>query len=85
MRAQRQRLVTLLTVLARRGPEDLLIRKIEGTENEVVLHGLCLETQFADNLAAAALAEALGARRLAGAATHAAVGGDARRRRAVAI
>ena len=63
MRAQRQRLVTLLTVLARRGQEDLLIRKIEGTENEVVLHGLCLETQFADNLAgalAAALAEALG-------------------------
>ena len=63
MRAQRQRLVTLLTVLARRGQEDLLIRKIEGTENEVVLHGLCLETQFADNLAdalAGALAEALG-------------------------
>ena len=60
MRAQRQRLVTLLTVLARPGPEDLLIRKIEGMENEVVFHGLCLETQFADNLAAA-LAEALGA------------------------
>jgi len=60
MRAQRQRLVTLLTVLARPGSEDLLIRKIEGTENEVVFHGLCLETQFADNLAAA-LAEVLGA------------------------
>jgi hypothetical protein len=60
MRAQRQRLVTLLTVLARPGREDLLIRKIEGMENEVVFHGLCLETQFADNLAAA-LAEALGA------------------------
>jgi Tfp pilus assembly protein PilN len=59
MRAQRQRLVTLLTVLARRGQEDVLIHKIEGTENEIVLHGLCLETQFADNLAGA-LAEALG-------------------------
>ena len=63
MRAQRQRLVTLLTVLARRGQDDILIHKIEGTEDEVVLHGLCLETQFADNLAgalASALAEALG-------------------------
>ncbi len=59
MRAQRQRLVTVLTVLAQPRPDDLLIRKIEGTENEVVFHGLCLETQFADNLAAA-LAAALG-------------------------
>jgi cell division protein FtsB len=63
MRAQRQRLVTMLKVLTRGGPDDLLIRKIEGTENHIILHGLCLEAQFADNLASAlatALADTFG-------------------------
>jgi hypothetical protein len=58
MRAQRQRLLSLLTVLAHRSTDDVMIRKIEGTENEIVLHGLCMQTEFADNLAGA-LAAAL--------------------------
>ncbi len=62
-RAQQQRLASLLGVLARRSPEQAVIRKIDGTQDEIVLHGMCLELLSPDALAgglAKDLAEALG-------------------------
>jgi hypothetical protein len=62
-RAQQRRLASLLAVLARRSPEQTVIRKIDGDQDEIVLHGLCLELQSPDALAgglAQDLADALG-------------------------
>ena len=87
MRAQRQRLVTMLTVLTKPGQEDLLIRKIEGTQNQIVLHGLCIETQFADHLASAmaALLAKRSAPKAGRCSRPLAIEGDARWRRPVGI
>ena len=51
LRAQRLRVASLLEVLARHGPDDIVIRKIDGSENEIVLRGLCLRMELADGLA----------------------------------
>jgi Tfp pilus assembly protein PilN len=62
-RAQQKRLAKLLAVLARRAPEQMVIRKIDGNQDELTLHGLCLDLQSPDALAgglAKDLAEALG-------------------------
>ena len=61
--AQQRRLASLLGVLARRSPAETVIRKIDGDQDAIVLHGLCLELQSPDALAgglANDLAEALG-------------------------
>ena len=61
--AQQQRLASLLGVLARRSPAQMVIRKIDGNQDEIILHGLCLELQSPDALAgglAKDLARALG-------------------------
>ena len=64
-RAQQQRLASLLGVLARRSPSQTVIRKIDGNQDGIVLHGLCLDLQSPDALAsglAKDLTEALGRR-----------------------
>ena len=45
--AQQQRLASLLGVLARRSPAQTVIRKIDGNQDEIILHGLCLELAVA--------------------------------------
>ena len=59
MRSQRQRLATMMTVLAQRSSDQMVIRKIDGAEDEIVLHGVCLQPESASALAAS-LAAALG-------------------------
>jgi hypothetical protein len=62
-RAQQRRLASVLGVLARRSPAETVIRKIDGNQDEIVLHGLCLELQSPYALAgglANDLAEAMG-------------------------
>ena len=56
--AQKQRIALLLNVLTRQANEEIVIRKIDGNENEIVLHGVCLQHDRADALAAI-LADAL--------------------------
>lgn len=46
----RQRVVTLLTELARGAAEDTIIRKIMASSNGVVVHGTCLDPNGADAL-----------------------------------
>jgi hypothetical protein len=48
---QRQRLASLLTVLAEQGRDQFVIQKIEATEDEIVLHGVSLDHRLADSLA----------------------------------
>lgn len=50
-RAQQQRLACLLGVLARRSPAETVIRKIDGTQDDIVLHGLCLDLPAPEILA----------------------------------
>jgi cell division protein FtsB len=57
-RLQKQRVALLLSVLARQANEETVIHKIDGNENEIILHGVCLQHDRADALAAT-LADAL--------------------------
>lgn len=50
---QCQRLASLLTVLAQNGHERMVIQKIDGSEEEIVLHGVCLGHDLPDTLAGA--------------------------------
>lgn len=59
MQSQRQRLSVLLTVLARCGSDETVIRKIDGAEDEIVLHGVCMQPELATELAGT-LAKTLG-------------------------
>ena len=59
VQTHRQCMASLLAVLARSVPPQMVIQKIDGTEDEIVLHGLCLQVEPADQLARA-LAEVLG-------------------------
>ncbi len=52
LRAQRQRLARLLAALGEHRPEDLLVQKIEGEPGQPVIHGVCLNQNEANNLAA---------------------------------
>jgi Tfp pilus assembly protein PilN len=52
MRAQRQRLARLLAALGDHRPDDLQVQKIEGDPGQPVLHGVCLNQNEANNLAA---------------------------------
>lgn len=49
--AQRLRLASLMTVLAQQSHDQIVIQKIDGTEDEIVLHGICLNHGLADALA----------------------------------
>jgi hypothetical protein len=55
--SQRLRLALLLDVLARQANDDFAIRKIDGNESEIVLHGVCLRHDLVDSLACSIDAE----------------------------
>ena len=49
--SQRQRLASLMAVLAQQSQDQIVIQKIDGTEDEMVLHGVCLDHGLVDALA----------------------------------
>lgn len=51
--AQRQRFARLLRVLAEHGGDGLLVRKIDGSGDEVAVNGVCLRPELANGLAVA--------------------------------
>jgi len=51
--AQRQRFARLLGVLAEQGGDGLLVQKIDGSGDEIAVHGVCLRPELANGLAVA--------------------------------
>jgi hypothetical protein len=49
--SQRRRFARLLGTLARRGPEGVVVQRIDGTGDEVTVHGICLRPELANQLA----------------------------------
>lgn len=52
LQQQRHRLAAMLGVLAERCPEELLIQRIEGGDQGVLLQGVCLQPELVNGLAA---------------------------------